>query len=164
MTLLLEERRALMSARELYVFYTPSDEESDWAGRATDSDGSLLGMVLALKCFQRMGRFPKQDEVPERQVVASHEDAERRRSVRRDRGPRKSQGIRPAPTRPPPQAPGPDATIRYSTIPGSTRYLGTSLTTDWDPDEVDLAGVGVTSRGASSWRGTAPDRADLGRR
>lgn len=60
----------LMSARELHVFYTPSDEEIDWAGRAADSNGSLLGMVLALKCFQRMGRFPKQDEVPE--VVIDH--------------------------------------------------------------------------------------------
>lgn len=60
----------LMSARELHVFYTPSDEEIEWAGTATDSNGSLLGMVLALKCFQRMGRFPKQDEVPE--VVIDH--------------------------------------------------------------------------------------------
>lgn len=60
----------LMSARELHVFYTPSDEEIEWVGTATDSDGSLLGMVLALKCFQRMGRFPKQDEVPE--VVIDH--------------------------------------------------------------------------------------------
>jgi TnpA family transposase len=60
----------LMSARELHVFYTPSDEEIEWAGTATDSDGSLLGMVLALKCFQRMGRFPKRDEVPE--VVVDH--------------------------------------------------------------------------------------------
>ena len=56
------------------------------------------------------------------------EDSGRRRSVPRDRGPRKSQGIRPAPARPPPpQAPGPDVTIRYSNIPGSTRYVGTSL-------------------------------------
>jgi phage tail sheath gpL-like len=28
------------------------------------------------------------------------------------------------------EAPGPDGTIRYSNIPGSTRYLGTSLAAD----------------------------------
>jgi TnpA family transposase len=59
-----------MSARELHVFYTPTSEEIEWAGEATHSDEALLGMVLALKCYQRMGRFPKPDEVPE--LVIDH--------------------------------------------------------------------------------------------
>jgi len=59
-----------MSARELHVFYTPTLDEVEWAGQTTESDGSRLGLVLALKCFQRMGRFPKADEVPE--VVVDH--------------------------------------------------------------------------------------------
>lgn len=52
------------------MFYTPSPEEIAWAGEATDSDEALLGVVLALKCYQRMGRFPKSDEVPE--LVIDH--------------------------------------------------------------------------------------------
>jgi TnpA family transposase len=59
-----------MSARELHVFYTPTPEEIEWVRQSSDSDGSLLGMVLALKCYQRMGRFPKSDEVPE--LVIDH--------------------------------------------------------------------------------------------
>jgi hypothetical protein len=45
----------------------------------------------------------------------------------------------------------------------STRYLGTSLPTDWNPDEVDLAGVGVLREGFEL-AGTAPDRAERDRR
>ena len=52
------------------MFYTPTPEEIAWADAATDSDEALLGMVLALKCYQRMGRFPKSDEVPE--LVIDH--------------------------------------------------------------------------------------------
>lgn len=48
---------------------SPADEV-EWAGGATESDGALLGLVLALKCFQRMGCFPRQDEVPG--VVVDH--------------------------------------------------------------------------------------------
>jgi hypothetical protein len=62
--------RRLVSARELHVFYMPVIEEVEWAGEKTSSDGSLLALVLGLKCFQRMGWFPKRDEVPE--VVVSH--------------------------------------------------------------------------------------------
>jgi hypothetical protein len=39
------------------VFYTPASEEITWAGEVTNSDESLLGLVLALKCFQRMAGF-----------------------------------------------------------------------------------------------------------
>lgn len=60
----------LISARELHVFYTPASEEITWAGEVTNSDESLLGLVLALKCFQRMGRFPRDEEIPE--LVVDH--------------------------------------------------------------------------------------------
>ena len=39
-----------------------------WARERTDTDDHLL--ALALKSFQRMGRFPKRDEMPE--VVVDH--------------------------------------------------------------------------------------------
>jgi hypothetical protein len=52
------------------VFYTPASEEITWAGEVTNSDESLLGLVLALKCFQRMGRFPRDEEIPE--LVVDH--------------------------------------------------------------------------------------------
>jgi hypothetical protein len=47
------------------VFYTPTSEEIEWADEITGSDEALLGMVLALKCYQRMGRFPRDEEIPE---------------------------------------------------------------------------------------------------
>ena len=60
----------LMTARELYVFYTPSPDEAVWARERTDADEHLLAMAVLLKSFQRMGRFPKLAEVPE--AVAGH--------------------------------------------------------------------------------------------
>lgn len=60
----------LMTARELHVFYTLSADEAVWARERTDTDGHLLALTVALKSFQRMGRFPKRDEVPE--VVVDH--------------------------------------------------------------------------------------------
>jgi hypothetical protein len=35
-----------------------------WAREKTDTDEHLLSLTLALKCFQKMGRFPKSAEVP----------------------------------------------------------------------------------------------------
>jgi hypothetical protein len=60
----------LISARELHVFYTPASEEITWAGEVTNSDESVLVLMLALKCFQRMGRFPRDEEIPE--LVVDH--------------------------------------------------------------------------------------------
>ncbi|WP_327581817.1 Tn3 family transposase [Nonomuraea sp. NBC_00507] len=60
----------LVMTRELYLFYSPSDEEAVWAREKTDTDKHLLGLTLALKCFQRLGRFPKAREVPP--VVVEH--------------------------------------------------------------------------------------------
>ena len=56
--------KRLISAGELHGHFKPTREEVSWASQRTDSDGHLLALVLALKCFQWMGRFPRQDEVP----------------------------------------------------------------------------------------------------
>jgi len=55
----------LVLARDLHVFFTPSPDEVVWAREKTDTDEHLLALTLALKCFQKMGRFPKNAEVPE---------------------------------------------------------------------------------------------------
>ncbi|MFD8937871.1 DUF4158 domain-containing protein [Streptomyces sp. NPDC059578] len=58
----------LITARELHVFFTPSEEERAWAEEAADSDEHQLALLLPLKSYQRMGCFPKAHDVPE-QVV-----------------------------------------------------------------------------------------------
>ncbi|MFF5210450.1 DUF4158 domain-containing protein [Streptosporangium sp. NPDC000396] len=60
----------LVMTRELYLFYSPSVEEMAWAREKTDTDEHLLALTLALKIFQRLGRFPKSREVPP--VVVEH--------------------------------------------------------------------------------------------
>jgi Domain of unknown function (DUF4158) len=55
----------LVLARDLHVFFTPSPDEAVWAREKTDTDEHLLALALALKCFQKMGRFPRDAEVPE---------------------------------------------------------------------------------------------------
>jgi hypothetical protein len=62
--------KRLTSAREVHVFYTPSAEETGWARDRTSSQESFFALVLALKCFQKMARFPALNEVPE--VVVDH--------------------------------------------------------------------------------------------
>ncbi|MFC5154991.1 DUF4158 domain-containing protein [Streptomyces amakusaensis] len=60
--------KRLITARELHVFFTPSEEERAWAEEAADSDEHQLALLPALKSYQRMGCFPKAHDVPE-QVV-----------------------------------------------------------------------------------------------
>ncbi|MGH2844195.1 MAG: DUF4158 domain-containing protein, partial [Solirubrobacteraceae bacterium] len=55
----------MVLARDLHVFFTPSPDEMVWAREKTGTDEHLLALTLALKCFQKMGRFPKSAEVPE---------------------------------------------------------------------------------------------------
>ncbi|MEV5322724.1 Tn3 family transposase [Nonomuraea sp. NPDC052634] len=62
--------KRLTSARVLHVFFTPSSEEVAWAEQRTGSLESRFALVLALKCFQKMARFPAPDEIPE--VVIDH--------------------------------------------------------------------------------------------
>ncbi|MFB7499329.1 DUF4158 domain-containing protein [Streptomyces sp. NPDC056161] len=58
----------LITARELHVFFTPSEEERVWAEEVTDSGEHQLALLVALKSYQRMGCFPKVYDVPD-QVV-----------------------------------------------------------------------------------------------
>jgi len=60
----------LMMPRELYLFYSPSAEEMGWTREKTDTDEHLLALTLALKCFQRLGRFAKAREISP--VVVEH--------------------------------------------------------------------------------------------
>jgi hypothetical protein len=62
-------RRAVPN-RELHEVYAPSLDEVAWARGLTRSDEHLLALVVLLKCFQRLGYFPKLDDVPE--VIVAH--------------------------------------------------------------------------------------------
>jgi hypothetical protein len=57
--------KRLITAHELHLFFAPTREEAAWAAERMDSDGHQLALLLALKSYQRMGRFPKSDEYPE---------------------------------------------------------------------------------------------------
>lgn len=58
------------SAAELEEVYSPRPEEAKLGRTSTRGEGQLLGFVLMLKSFQRLGYFPMPDEVPE--AVVSH--------------------------------------------------------------------------------------------
>jgi hypothetical protein len=49
----------VVSARELAEAFTPTPEEVEWAGGRTQSDQHLLALSVLLKCYQRLGYFPK---------------------------------------------------------------------------------------------------------
>ncbi|EDY52899.1 DUF4158 domain-containing protein [Streptomyces clavuligerus] len=57
--------KRLITAHELHLFFAPSRDEVRWASEATDDDGHLLALLLMLKSYQRMGCFPKLEDVPE---------------------------------------------------------------------------------------------------
>jgi hypothetical protein len=54
----------LVSAREL-MGMSPSLEEVLWARSVACSDAHLLALVLSLKCFQRLGYFPRRGDIPD---------------------------------------------------------------------------------------------------
>ena len=49
---------------------SPSLDEVLWARSVACSDAHLLALVLSLKCFQRLGYFPRRGDVPN--VVTEH--------------------------------------------------------------------------------------------
>ncbi|MEU6237625.1 DUF4158 domain-containing protein, partial [Kitasatospora sp. NPDC047058] len=57
--------KRLITARELHLFFSPSREEVGWAVARTDPDGHQLALLVLLKSYQRMGCFPRWEEVPE---------------------------------------------------------------------------------------------------
>ena len=60
----------MVPSAELQDAYTPTLSEFDWAGGAARSDDHLLALVVLLKCFQRLGYFPRLEEVPG--VIVAH--------------------------------------------------------------------------------------------
>ena len=62
--------KRMITTRELADSFTPSNEEIGWARDMTLSDPHLLALTVWLKSYQRLGYFPKLDEVP--QVVVEH--------------------------------------------------------------------------------------------
>jgi Domain of unknown function (DUF4158) len=59
----------MVPARELDGL-SPLPDEIEWARGRTRSDEHLLALVVSLKCFQRLGYFPRGEQVPE--VVVEH--------------------------------------------------------------------------------------------
>ncbi|MFD0374552.1 DUF4158 domain-containing protein [Streptomyces sp. NPDC127112] len=57
--------KRLITARELHLFFSPTRDELEWAADRTDSDEHLLALLLTLKSYQRMGCFPKVEDIPE---------------------------------------------------------------------------------------------------
>jgi hypothetical protein len=57
--------KRLITARELHLFFSPSREELVWSQERADSEDHQLSLLLLLKSYQRMARFPKWDEIPE---------------------------------------------------------------------------------------------------
>lgn len=62
--------KRMITARELADCFSPSHGEIAWARDLTLTDPHLLALTVWLKSYQRLGYFPKLDEVP--QVVVDH--------------------------------------------------------------------------------------------
>jgi hypothetical protein len=62
--------KRVVPARELAEAFTPTVAEVAWAREKTQNDQHLLALVVWLKSYQRLGYFPKLDEVPA--VVVEH--------------------------------------------------------------------------------------------
>jgi Domain of unknown function (DUF4158) len=56
--------KRLISARELREAFTPTTKETAWARGLARPPAHLLGLVVLLKTFQRLGYFPGTDDVP----------------------------------------------------------------------------------------------------
>ncbi len=59
----------VVTAREL-AGLSPTGDEVAWARDRSRSDAHLLALVVSLKCFQRLGYFPRRDQAPE--AVVDH--------------------------------------------------------------------------------------------
>ncbi|MGH3845850.1 MAG: DUF4158 domain-containing protein [Pseudonocardiaceae bacterium] len=62
--------KRVVSSRELAEAFTPTTEEIEWARRRTQTEQHMLALTILLKCYQRLGYFPKLLEVPA--VVLGH--------------------------------------------------------------------------------------------
>ncbi|MCX5434860.1 DUF4158 domain-containing protein [Streptomyces sp. NBC_00569] len=74
--------KRLISAHEVYLLFAPTRDEAAWAAECTDSDSHQLALLLALKSYQRLGRFPRAEEYSDsvvdftRRAVELGEEAE----------------------------------------------------------------------------------------
>lgn len=57
--------KRLITAHELHLFFSPTRDELQWATDRTDSDEHLLALLLTLESYQRMGCFPRVEDIPE---------------------------------------------------------------------------------------------------
>lgn len=55
----------VITARELELQYTPTEEEAAWVRATVRTSNHLLCLALGLKCFQRLHYFPPLTSVPE---------------------------------------------------------------------------------------------------
>lgn len=62
--------RLIPTAQQLQAHYTPVAEEIAWAARVTRRPAHLLGLVVLLRCFERLGYFPRLEIIPP--VVVDH--------------------------------------------------------------------------------------------
>ena len=62
--------KRVVSARELAEAFTPTVDEVEWARSKTTTEQHFLALVVLLKCYQRLGYFPKLADVPP--VVVEH--------------------------------------------------------------------------------------------
>ncbi|MDT5275616.1 MAG: hypothetical protein QOG95_2548 [Mycobacterium sp.] len=53
-----------VAARELAEVFTPTGEEVSWARAKTTTDQHCLTLLVLLKCYQRLGYFPRPEQVP----------------------------------------------------------------------------------------------------
>lgn len=53
-----------INSKELVEIYTPNHEEIEVAHRVAKGEVQILNYILMLKSFQRLGYFPKIDEIP----------------------------------------------------------------------------------------------------
>lgn len=55
--------RRVVTALQLAAL-SPTNDDVRWAKARARSDEHLLALVVALACFQRLGYFPRADEIP----------------------------------------------------------------------------------------------------
>jgi hypothetical protein len=56
--------KRVVSAQELAEAFAPTPDEVAWAREKTQSDPHLLALAVRLKAYQRLGYFPKLDDIP----------------------------------------------------------------------------------------------------
>ena len=60
--------RSNLSDQELSELYTPTPDDMALVRRVTQSSVTALGLVILLKAFQRLGYFPRFDDLPPRLI------------------------------------------------------------------------------------------------